>query len=211
MTSTSVNHAHIFRDKLTSTYNAPSFSRSRWAGIFWASSFPSCRNGCESELLQMIDFSFHIVSYLSCISYISIIQGLDDRKYTWPDLESKTGPFEPKPFCVVNRFPVPVFVGIKGSIFSCLHPLSSATSWPTPVTLWQAPPVGVVRYSAFVKLPNFDRFHRWVYLRPTQIGELLWSDPTDSNRDSKPVWACSGTMVLQRKKGIENTTANSML
>ena len=36
-----------------------------------------------------------------------------------PDLESKTGPFEPKPFGVVNRFPVPVFVGIKGSIFSC--------------------------------------------------------------------------------------------
>lgn len=63
--------SHIWR-QLTSTYNAPSFSRSRWAGIFWASSFPSCRNGCESELLQMIDFSFHTVSYLSCVSYISI-------------------------------------------------------------------------------------------------------------------------------------------
>lgn len=104
MTSKSVNHAHIFGDKLTSTYNAPSFSRSRWAGIFWASSFPSCRNGCESELLQMIDFSFHTVSYLSCVSYISIIQGLDDRKYTWPDLESKTGPFEPKPLGVWTVF-----------------------------------------------------------------------------------------------------------
>lgn len=82
------------------------------------------------------------------------------------------------------------------------NPLSSATSWPTPVTLWQALPVGVVRYSASVTLPNFDRFHRWVYLRPTQIGELLGSDPTDSNRDSKPVWACSGTMVLQGKERV---------